>query len=67
MSFVVGDRFWIPDEDDAWMVGTLKSATSTILEFSTDKGIKKIKVAEAKLEACGSHIDDHVENLVDLD
>ena len=49
------------------MVGTLKSATSTILEFSTDKGIKKIKVAEAKLEACGSHIDDHVENLVDLD
>jgi myosin heavy subunit len=69
MSYVVGDRFWIPDTDDAWLVGTLKSGSATVLEFNTEKGVKKIKVSDLKikLEACGSHIDDHVENLVDLD
>jgi len=70
MSWVVGDRFWIPEADDAWIVGRLKSATAAVLEFTTDKGVKKIKVtdiAKAPLEACGSHVDDHVENLVDLD
>ena len=69
MSYVVGDRFWIPDEENAWLVGTLKSGSASVLEFNTEKGIKKIKVSELKikLEACGSHIDDNVENLVDLD
>lgn len=69
MSYAVGDRFWVPDDENAWLVGTLKSATATVLEFSTEKGIKKVKVSDmkVKLEVCGSHIDDHVENLVDLD
>ena len=51
------------------MVGTLKAATASLLEFNTEKGIKKVKVSEikTKLEVCGSHIDDNVENLVDLD
>lgn len=69
MSYVVGDRFWIPDEDNAWLVGTLKAGSATVLEFNTDKGIKKVKVSDLKLklDGCGSHIDDNVENLVDLD
>jgi myosin V len=69
MSYVVGDRFWFPDEEDAWIVATLKSGNESVLEFNTDKGIKKIKTSDlkVKLEGCGSHIDDNVENLVDLD
>ena len=69
MSYVVGDRFWIPDEAEAWLVGTLKAGNSSVLEFTTEKGVKKIKVSDLKirLEGCGSHIDDNVENLVDLD
>ena len=69
MSYAIGDRFWIADDENAWLVATLKSASSTVLEFSTDKGSRKIKASEikTKLEPCGSHIDDDVENLVDLD
>jgi hypothetical protein len=70
MSYTVGERYWIPDEAEAWMVGSLKSGSSTVLEFSTDKGARRIKVSDlknTKLETCGSHIDDNVENLVDLD
>jgi myosin-5 len=69
MSYVVGDRFWIPDAESAWLVGTLKSASAAMLEFNTEQGVKKVKVSDmkTKLETCGSHIDDNVENLVDLD
>lgn len=69
MSYVVGDRFWIPDDEHAWLSGTLKEFKNSVLEFTTDKGIRKFRVNDlkTKLEVCGSHIDDNVENLVDLD
>jgi myosin heavy subunit len=70
MSYSVGDRFWIPDDDHAWIVGILKEFKNGVLEFYNDKyGIRKYRVNDLKhkLEACGSHVDDHVENLVDLD
>ena len=70
MSYYVGDRYWIPDDEHAWLVGLLKEFKSGVLEFQTDKGhLKKFRVNDLKhkLEHCGSHIDDHVENLVDLD
>jgi myosin heavy subunit len=71
MSYSIGDRYWIPDEDHAWSIGMVKEFKNSVLEFSTgDKGvIKKFRINDLKhkLEPCGSHIDDHVENLVDLD
>ncbi len=70
MSYSIGDRFWVPDEEHAWLVGILKEFKNSVLEFQTDKaGVKKYRVNDLKqkLEPCGSHIDDHVENLVDLD
>ncbi len=69
MSYIIGDRFWIPDEEHAWLAGTLKEFKNSVLEFNTEKGVKKFRVNDLKtrLEICGSHIDDNVENLVDLD
>lgn len=68
VTYVVGDRFWIPDDESAWVYGVLKSNNGSVLEFQTEKGTKKIKLdPKLKLEHCGSHVDDHVENLVDLD
>ncbi|RYH21048.1 hypothetical protein EON65_21655, partial [archaeon] len=70
MSYSVGERYWIPHEEHAWLVGTLRDFKNQVLEFSTDKfGNFKYRVLDLKhkLEPCGSHIEDHVENLVDLD
>lgn len=68
-SYSVGERYWIPDEEHAWLVGTLRDFKNSVLEFTTDKGIRKFRVNDIKqkLDPCGNHLDDFVENLVDLD
>lgn len=69
MSYQIGEHFWVPDEEHAWLFGTLTEFKNSVLEFSTPKGVKKLRVNDlkAKLEHCGSHVNDQVENLVDLD
>lgn len=69
MSYSVGERYWVQHDEHAWLVGTLKEFKNSAFEFQTDKGTVKFRVADLKqkLEPCGSHIDDSVENLVDLD
>ena len=71
MSYLVGDRFWVPDDEHAWVVGLLRSAENGVLEFSTERcGTKRVSLKELgkqRLDPCGSHIEDSVENLVDLD
>lgn len=69
MSYAVGERYWVPHEEHAWLVGTLKEFKNQVLEFQTEKGILKYRFLDlkSKLEPCGGHIDDFVENLVDLD
>jgi myosin heavy subunit len=69
MSYSVGERYWVPHEERAWLVGTLKVFKNQVLEFQTDKGTLKFRILDLKnkLEPCGNHLDDFVENLVDLD
>lgn len=69
MSYAINERYWVPDDEDAWLCGTLKEFKNGVLEFSTEKGIKKLKITDlkVKLDHCGSHIDTNTENLVDLD
>lgn len=69
MSYSIGERYWVPHDEHAWLVGTLKEFKNAVLEFQTDKGVIKLRVPDLKqkLEPCGSHIEDFVENLVDLD
>jgi myosin heavy subunit len=70
MSYVIGERYWIPHDDDAWLVGTLKDINSNTIEFNTlEYGLIKYRIGDLKnkLEPCGGHIDDYVDNLVDLD
>lgn len=64
----VGDRVWLPHEEHAWLSGRVTKLDAVYATIDTDVAQIKIKTAEAnKLEACGSHVDDPVENLVDLD
>lgn len=59
---------WLPHEQHAWLSGRIKKMDALYAYIDTDVGEIKVKVTEAnKLEQCGSHIDDAVENLVDLD
>eukprot|EP01035_Chromulina_nebulosa_P019870 gene19870-25822_t len=66
----VGDRIWIPHEDDAWLAGRIENASNSMLDIMTERGLLHIKPSSDpsfRFEPCGSHIDDNVENLVDLD
>jgi myosin heavy subunit len=69
MSYIVGEHFWVPDDEHAWLHGTLTEFKNSVLEFSTPKGVRKFRVNDLKikLEPCGNHVNDNVENLVDLD
>ena len=69
-AFTAGDRVWVPDETDAWLVGSIVSCSDGKIDLRTTKGNKsyvKKDADYAKIEPCGSHIDDNVDNLVDLD
>lgn len=67
-NVAVGDRVWLPHDDHAWLSGRVMKLDAIFAYIDTDVGQIKVKAAEAnKLEQCGSHIDDAVENLVDLD
>ena len=68
MSVAVGDKLWIKHEEHAWLAGRVSKLDSVNATIDTEIGQLKIKLDEAKkLEPCGSHIDDSVDNLVDLD
>lgn len=65
---VVGDRIWVPHDEHAWLCGFVTQADEKFVEINTDVGKLKWKAADANaLEPCGRHLDDTVENLVDLD
>jgi myosin heavy subunit len=64
----VGDRVWLPHEEHAWLSGRVIKIDAIYATIDTDVGQIKIKTIEAnKLEACGSHVDSPMDNLVDLD
>jgi myosin heavy subunit len=65
----VGDRVWAPHEEYSWLAGRIVSIDSASVEIDTTE-VGKIKLtgaAKTKLESCGSHVDQDVYNLVDLD
>lgn len=69
-SYAPGDRVWVPDEDDAWIIGTIVSYSAAKAEVRTDKGAKSFGNKDpnySRLEICGSHTENNIENLVDLD
>jgi myosin heavy subunit len=67
-SYSVGDRVWVPHEEHAWLAGRIASLTPSLEVKTEHHGIIKLKSSQLKtLEPCGSHVDQAVENLVDLD
>ena len=67
-SKAVGDRVWVPHEDHAWLCGKVTKVTSTDAEVSVEIGKLKMTLKDLQgFDFCGGHIDDNVENLVDLD
>ena len=69
--YASGDRCWLADEAEAWVVATVKSKKGQEIEFTTESGsIVKIdldKKGQIVPEVCGGHLGDDVSNLVDLD
>ena len=65
----VGDRVWAPHEEFAWLTGRIVSIdASKAVEVETEAGRLRIMPADAaKLETCGSYIEQDIHNLVDLD
>jgi len=71
-TFLPGEKVWLPDPEDAYLMGRVKSATSSQVEIVSEKGgqIVRLHPREAsKFDLCGSHVDSTQpqENLVDLD
>mmetsp|Transcript_27478 Transcript_27478/g.37764 ORF Transcript_27478/g.37764 Transcript_27478/m.37764 type:complete len:1363 (-) Transcript_27478:153-4241(-) len=74
MQYQQGDRLWIPDEEHAWLCGTVIFVSPSSIDLNTEFGLRKINIANlkgqmgvAKLEPCGNHLGESVDNLVDLD
>ena len=66
--FVKGDRVWVPHDEDAWIVGHVTNVSSTAVQVATDRGKMEVSLKSSpSLETCGSHLDDDIDNLVDLD
>jgi len=64
----IGDRVWVPHDEHAWLCGQIARVTATDAEISTEVGRIKMPPSQVQLlDHCGSHVDDDVENLVDLD
>jgi myosin-5 len=64
----VGDRMWVPHDDHAWICGKITAVNSSGASISSDEVNFKISSAQLSgLEHCGDHVDDDIENLVDLD
>ena len=65
----VGDRVWAPHEEHSWVAGRIAAIdASKAVTIDTEFGKVTVAAADAsRLEACGSHIDQDIQNLVDLD
>lgn len=68
MSADVGDRVWIPHDDHAWLCGKIVNISGSGASVSSEHGNFNLSSTQLHdLEHCGDHVDDDVENLVDLD
>ena len=67
--YSVGDRIWVPHDEDAWLAARIEKVLDSAIEVSTERGPVSVKPPSypSRYEPCGSHIGDNVENLVDLD
>lgn len=67
-NFAIGDKVWVSHTEHAWLCGKISKIDATTIDIGTEIGKVSVKAAQfSSLEPCGSHIDDNVENLVDLD
>lgn len=37
-NYSIGDRIWIPHEDDAWLAGRVEKVSQSMLEVMTERG-----------------------------
>ena len=67
-NLVAGTKVWVRDDEDAFLLGTVKTSTGSQIEVVTEKGqVVRKHPRDADFETCGSHVDNDMENLVDLD
>ena len=68
MAYAEGDRVWVPHDSEAWVVGRVTGVTNSRIEVLTDEGrVEVSKSTVPPIEICGGHLDDDIDNLVDLD
>jgi myosin heavy subunit len=67
-SYAVGDRVWVPHDTEAWVVGEITGLSKSRVQLSTSEGAMDVSTNSVPpIEICGSHLDDDIDNLVDLD
>lgn len=67
-AYAVGDRVWVPHEAEAWVVGEITGVSASRVQVSTSEGNMEVLTNSVPpIEICGSHLDDDIDNLVDLD
>ena len=65
---VQGSKVWVPDDEDAYLLATVKSLSASQVEIVTEKGsVIRKHPRDVDFEVCGGHVDGDMENLVDLD
>ena len=61
--YAPGDRVWVPDVADAWIVGSIVGHDSSKIEIRSEKGVKTITAKHpdyARIEPCGSHVGEQI-------
>ena len=67
-NLAIGDRVWVPHVEEAWVVGHVTNLSTTTVQVATDQGKLELSLKSSPpLETCGSHLEDDIDNLVDLD
>jgi len=69
-TFNQGDRVWVSHPEYSWLSGFITSVDANVgvIVDTTEAGKITVKPSDLPmLESCGSHVDQSIENLVDLD
>lgn len=72
IKYQVGDRVWVPHDKEAFVPGVIETILPNRIDVKLEGQLVPMKInfspnTPPKLDICGGHLHDNLENLVDLD